>query len=180
VAAWHQELYDNNINQKYSGIGVLQNQKTAGAAARWWWQRRQQRQFGGGNGSGSVSGSLATARRQGLHDNNINQKYSGIGYYKTKRLRGQQCGGNCGGSDGSLAAAAAARQQRGIRGRTTTTSIKILRDRVFNNHKTAGAAARQWWQRQLGSSSWAVAEATWRQHGVRGHTTIISIKITQG
>jgi hypothetical protein len=72
---------------------------------------------------------MAAARRQGPHNNNINLKYSGIGYYRIIRLQGQQRyggGGVGGGSGGILAAAAAAAawRQRSIRGRMTITSIK--------------------------------------------------------
>jgi hypothetical protein len=47
---------------------------------------------------------LAEAQCQGLHNNNINQKYSGIGYYRIKRLQEQQHDSNGGGGKGSLAA----------------------------------------------------------------------------
>jgi hypothetical protein len=85
---------------------VLQNQKTAGAAARRRQQQRQ-RQLGGS----STCGSLAAARCQGRHNNNINQKYSGIGYYKITRLRGSS----------AMAAAAAAWQQQQQLGDSTAS-----------------------------------------------------------
>jgi hypothetical protein len=83
------------------------------AAAAWW------RQLGG---------SLATAWHQGPHDNNINQKYSGIGHYRIKRLQGQQHDSGDGGGGGSLAAAAAvaAWWQRSVKGCMTITSIKNI------------------------------------------------------
>jgi hypothetical protein len=101
---------------------VVKNQKTAGEVARHRqrWQRWEL-------DSSSGSGSLATARRQGPQDDNTNQKYSEIGYHGIKRLWGQQRDGSGNGGGGKMAeaAAAAAWQQRGIRGRTTITSIKI-------------------------------------------------------
>jgi hypothetical protein len=82
AVAWRQRQRDN-------GMGAAAQQRQQ------WWQR----QIGGG------SSGLMVAQRQGPHNNNISQKYSGIGYYKVKRLRGEQLDG---GSSGSLAAAAAA------------------------------------------------------------------------
>jgi hypothetical protein len=102
---------------------------------------------------------LAAAQRQGPHDNNINQKYSGIGYYRIKRLWGQQHDSSGGGVGGSLAAAAAAAawRQRGVRGRRMITSIKILRVSVLQRgqqrNMVAAAATAAWrWQWQLDSN----------------------------
>jgi hypothetical protein len=142
VAAWRRQWQRQLGGSTVSGAAcqyhlskilsdrVLQNQQTVGAAAQWRqrWQSWQVRR-----GSSSGSSSLVAARRQGLHDNNINQKYSEIGYYRTKRLQGQQRNSSGGGGNGSLAAWQRQRQLGGSvasRAPQQQHQSKILRDRV--------------------------------------------------
>jgi hypothetical protein len=115
---------------------------------------------------------LAAARRQGPQDDSINQKCSGLGCYRTKRLQGQQRDDGGGSGNGSLATAATAWQrQRQLGGNAASGAAqrqhqsKILRDRESQNHKTVGTAAQRqgrWRWRQLGGSS-SNLMAAWRQ-----------------
>ncbi len=139
ATAWRQWQRGNG-----NGVGAAAQQQQ--------WRRQQQ--------LGSGSGSLTAGWRQGLHDNNINQKESEIGCYKVKRLRGQQRDGSGGGI--SLAAAAAPWWQRSVRGRTTISSIKNTQGWGITESKAC-----------KGSSTTAmVAVAAWQQQWQLGRSTM--------
>jgi hypothetical protein len=91
---------------------------------------------------------LAAAWHQGPHDDNINQNYSGIGYYRIKRLQGQQHNGGSGSSDGSLAA-------------PHNNSIN-QKYSGMGNHRITRLRGQQ--HNSIGGSggSWAAVAATWQ------------------